>query len=49
MLIVISHQENRLPLKKKSCVVLLYLAKKEPNPRTNEKYPRMIIQKNEEV
>jgi hypothetical protein len=46
---VTSHHEKRLPLKKKSCVVLLYLAKKDPKPRTNAKYPKMIIQKNDEV
>jgi hypothetical protein len=31
---VISHHENLRPLKKKSWVVLLYRAKKDPNPKT---------------
>jgi hypothetical protein len=35
--IVINHQEKRRPLKKKSWVVLLYLAKKDPNPKTSVK------------
>lgn len=35
--IAISHQENRRPEKKKSFVVLLYLAKYDPNPSISVK------------